>query len=450
LDKLAKKNPIVQNMISFRRLMSLKGTFVEGLLDRLENGRVHSTFNQHGAPTGRFSSGDPNLQNIPVMGRDPYIIVFEDGRKEEFVPNIRKAYVADPGYYFFDADYSQIEYRMLMGQAGEFPLIKLFREGHDFHAMTAAMINHKDVGEVTKAERDVGKTTNFRLAYLGGPGGLAEALDISREEAVEIIQSRDDGMPAVQVFKMRTFASMRDEGCVRTHFGRIRYVPELFSPSRATRAWAERSAWNTVTQGGAADVLKMGMVKLGNVIEEKYSGKIFIVLTVHDELLLMVRNEIPPREVWDLCRENMEMFIPEWPDLIIDAKVGVNWGEMEKYDPEKSYNFDTTSSNAIGEEFSIKASQTIQDQVLEPEKPPQRIILELKEPLSRPTRDNLLELLNAHSGKNTLVIRTGDADVPLNKNLTSLGLDDAGLINTVVLCDVLMDEADVNAEDILT
>lgn len=459
LNKAKKKYSIIQNILTYRRLVKAISSYVELLPKFVEDdGRIHASFHQAGredspVPTGRFSSSNPSLQNIPVKGRDPFVII-RNGKKEEHEVAIRRAFEAEEGYYYFDPDYSQVEYKIIVGEAGEIKLIRAFDNGADYHCIVATMINGNTLAEVTEPQRVEAKTTNFRLIYGGGAPGLADALDCSLERAKDIIRAIDEMMPAVAVYKQNLILNGRRKGYVETHFGRRRYEPLLNSPDRKIRAFAERSVYNTASgQGSGADVLKIGFVALGKAIDEKYGEswvKVKIILTVHDENLLEVRNDIPPSEIWELCKEAMEMQIEGWPKITIDAEIGKNWGELEKYIPDSknSTNSTSKSQNVVEENTPQNQYQTTKPLEKVSQNVAQKIILQLKsDSLSDEEIKSFTQLLDENPGNNLMVIRTDSKDYPVEKHKTSLGLENAGLINTAIACNVFRE--DVKAEELL-
>ncbi|HEC65790.1 MAG TPA: hypothetical protein ENI23_10870 [bacterium] len=290
--------------------------------------------------------------------------------------------------------------------------------------------------------------------YGGGAVGLADALECSLERAKDIIKSIDEMMPAVSVYKQNLILNGRRRGYVETHFGRRRYEPLLDSPDRKIRAFAERSVFNTASgQGSGADVLKIGFVALGKAIDEKYGEdweKVRVVLTVHDENLLEVRNDVPPDEIWKVCVETMEMQIEGWPRIIIDAEIGQNWGELTEYVPLHKRSVDSVSKpqNVVEKDITQKQPNDTKPSEVSPQNVAQRIILQLKsESLSDEEVNSFTQLLDAHPGDNLMVLRTRSEDYPVSKHRTSLNLDNAGLINTTIACHVFRE--DVKAEELV-
>lgn len=315
LEALAREHPIAARVLEYRTLAKLKGTYVEGLRPLINpaTGRVHARFNQTVTATGRLSSSEPNLQNIPV--RDPV------GRR------IRAAFVAPPAHFLLSCDYSQIELRLLAHFSGDEGLIGAFLRGEDVHRATAAEVFRVPPEEVTAEMRDRAKVVNFGVAYGISPYGLSQALGIDQAEAKALIESYFSRFPGVKRYCEEVVARAREEGQVRTLFGRIRPLPEIRSKNYARRSFAERTAINTPLQGTAADIIKKAMVDLDREISRR-GMKSALVLQVHDELIL----EVPEEELEEAHRltvEVMEKAARLSVPLRVDAKYGRNWYQME-------------------------------------------------------------------------------------------------------------------------
>jgi DNA polymerase-1 len=277
------------------------------------DGRLHTTFNQTVASTGRLSTSSPNLQAIPI--------------RTELGREIRSAFVADEGYRLLSADYSQVELRILAHVSGEPLLREAFERGDDIHTATAAEVLGKDPATLTKDERNVAKMVNFGIIYGISAFGLSENLEIPRQEAQEYIDAYLGRFPRVQEFIARTVAQASADGYVTTLLGRRRPVPELRASNPQTRSLGERLAVNSVMQGTAADVIKVAMVRIHSTLQAEGRGS-RLVLQVHDELLL----EVPDTElsaVRDLVRRGMVGAYPLDPPLAVDVGVGDNWAEAK-------------------------------------------------------------------------------------------------------------------------
>ncbi len=314
LEELAARHPIAALVLQYRHFTKLLGTYVEGLKGLIdpETGRVHTTFHQTVAATGRLSSSDPNLQNIPV--------------REEMGRRLRRAFVAPPGHVLLAADYSQIELRILAHFAGDEALVRAFHEGADIHRATAAEVFGVAQEDVTEAMRDAAKVVNFGVVYGISDYGLAQNLNIGRAEARGFIDGYFARFPGVRRYMEEIVAQARREGMVRTLFGRVRPIPEINSKNYARRQFAERTALNTPIQGTAADIIKRAMVRLHRELERGgYRSR--LILQVHDELIL----EVPEAElcpVRALVTEVMEGAAELAVPLKVDVKVGPNWYEM--------------------------------------------------------------------------------------------------------------------------
>jgi DNA polymerase I len=316
LEELAEMgHQVPRLMMEYRELEKLRSTYVDALpqLVNPRTGRLHTSFNQTVAATGRLSSSDPNLQNIPIrtdLGRE-----------------IRKGFVADPGTLFLAVDYSQIELRVLAHFSGDPAFVKAFREGIDVHRQTAAVIFDVDVDDVTADMRGRAKTVNFATLYGQGPFSLAKRLGISREEAKEFIDTYFERFQGVRDFLDAQVESAKELGYVETLLGRRRYVPELKSGNWNLRQFGERVAQNTPIQGTAADLMKKAMIEVQDALDEAETSAA-ILLQVHDELLL----EVPEGEVEearDIVVSRMEGALELDVPLVADSGVGPNWYECK-------------------------------------------------------------------------------------------------------------------------
>ena len=313
LETLRDKHPIVEKILAHRALKKLLSTYVEALpkLINARTGRIHTSFNQAVTATGRLSSSNPNLQNIPVRG--------EDGRE------IRKAFVPDEDCTFFSADYSQIELRIMAHLSGDEHMIADFNAGHDIHAATAARIFHKSIEEVTRDERRKAKTANFGIIYGISAFGLSERLGIPRGEAKELIDSYFDTYPKVKEFMSTCIERAQERGYILTEFKRRRYLADINSRNATVRGYAERNAVNAPIQGTAADIIKVAMVAIDRRLREEHLDT-KMILQVHDELNFSV----PHREldtVRQLVVEEMERAYSMRVPLLAECGSGTNWLE---------------------------------------------------------------------------------------------------------------------------
>ena len=313
LQTLAGKHEIVAKILDYRGVKKLLSTYVDALpkLINPKTGRIHTSFNQAVTATGRLSSSDPNLQNIPIRG--------EDGKE------IRKAFVPDDGCLFFSADYSQIELRVMAHLSGDERMIEAFIQGHDIHAATAARIYQKDISEVDRDERTKAKRANFGIIYGITVFGLADRLNISREESKMLIDGYFDTFPKVRDYMEQSKAAARKKGYVETLFGRRRYLPDINSRSATVRGFAERNAVNAPIQGTAADIIKLAMVRIDKRFEaEQIRSKMLI--QVHDELNFSVLPE-EKKQVARIVLEEMENAYRMSVPLVADSGWGQNWLE---------------------------------------------------------------------------------------------------------------------------
>ncbi len=313
LQTLKGKHEIVEKILAHRGLKKLLGTYVDTLptLINPKTGHIHTSFNQTVTATGRLSSSDPNLQNIPVRG--------EDGKE------IRKAFVPEKGCFFFSADYSQIELRVMAHLSGDEQMIKAFKEGHDIHAATAARIYGKSIDEVDRDERTKAKRANFGIIYGITVFGLAERLDIDRAEARQLIDGYFETFPKVKDYMERCKQTAREKGYVETFFHRRRYLPDINSRNATVRGFAERNAINAPIQGSAADIIKVAMIR----IYERFKAEHIrskMILQVHDELNFSVVPEEKDK-VEQIVLQEMEAAYPLNVPLMADAGWGNNWLE---------------------------------------------------------------------------------------------------------------------------
>ena len=313
LTQLQGKHEIVADILAFRGLKKLLSTYIDNLptLVNPRTGHIHTSFNQCVTATGRLSSSDPNLQNIPVRG--------EDGKE------IRKAFVPEPGCLFFSADYSQIELRVMAHLSGDENMINVFREGKDLHAATASNIYKKPIGDISRDERTKSKRANFGIIYGITVFGLAERLDITRDEAKQLIDGFFETFPQVKDYMERAKEEARRQGYVPTLLGRRRYLPDINSQNATVRGFAERNAINAPIQGTAADIIKVAMIRIFERFQRE-GIKSKMILQVHDELNFSVvpeEKEKVEKIVLEEMQNAYEMKVP----LVADSGFGSNWLE---------------------------------------------------------------------------------------------------------------------------
>lgn len=313
LEAIKHKHPIVEKILAHRALKKLISTYIDALPKLIypATGRIHTSFNQAVTATGRLSSSNPNLQNIPVRG--------DDGRE------IRKAFVPEPGCIFFSADYSQIELRIMAHLSTDEHLVNDFRCGRDIHAATASRIFHKPIEEVSRDERRKAKTANFGIIYGISAFGLAERMEVSRTEAKELITNYFDTYPRVKEYMQTSVKRARELGYIVTEFGRRRYLPDITSRNAVVRGYAERNAVNAPIQGTAADIIKIAMVRIAQRFEaEGIQSK--MILQVHDELNFSVLPE-ELDHVKNIVIQEMEGAYTMSVPLLADCGEGKNWLE---------------------------------------------------------------------------------------------------------------------------
>ncbi len=312
LEELAAQHELPRRILDYRQLAKLQSTYVDALprLIHPRSGRVHTSYNQTITATGRLSSSDPNLQNIPIRT--------EVGRR------IRRAFIpADSGHLILDADYSQIELRIMAHLSGDKTLRESFLQDEDVHARTAALVFKVDAQKVTADMRRKAKEVNFGIMFGMGAYGLAQRLGISNEEADQFIQSYFANYPGVHTYMLRTVSEARQNGYVTTLLGRRRVLPDINSDNRRMRDFAERTAINTPIQGSAADLIKVAMIRIQKRLEaEKYAAR--MIMQVHDELVF----EVPHAEVEAvqlLVKEEMEGAISLDVPIKVEMGTGDNW-----------------------------------------------------------------------------------------------------------------------------
>ena len=314
LEKLAPEHPVVAKILEYRQYTKLKSTYADGLANYIQDdGRIHGKFNQTITATGRISSTEPNLQNIPVR--------MELGRL------IRKVFIPEEGYRFVDADYSQIELRVLAHCSGDEHLIQAYKEQSDIHRITASQVFHIPFDEVTPQQRRNAKAVNFGIVYGISSFGLSQDLSITRKEAAKYIDDYFATYPGIKTFLDQAVTHAKEEGYVVTLFGRRRPVPELSSSNFMQRSFGERVAMNSPIQGAAADIIKIAMIRVTQRLKDQ-KMKSRLVLQVHDELLIEAY-EPELDEVQNILKEEMEHAAELKVPLEIDMHTGDNWYEAK-------------------------------------------------------------------------------------------------------------------------
>jgi DNA polymerase-1 len=316
LEKLKGTHPIIEKILDVRDLAKLKSTYLDALPEIVSpvDGRLHTSYNQTVAATGRLSSSDPNLQNIPI--------------RTELGAKIRKAFIADRGNRIVKADYSQFELRIAASIANVKEMVKAFKAGDDIHTATAALMHNIPIEQVTKDIRRTAKEVNFGVLYGMGASGLAQRQGISRERAQSFIDMYFSAYHELSEWLEMTKALARQQGYIETLFGRRRYLPELNASNPMLRAAAERMAINMPIQGTQADLIKLAMIRVDALLP-KVSADARMILQVHDELVF----EVPEKDVEKVAamvkREMQNVYTLSVP-IVVDVEVGRNWGETEE------------------------------------------------------------------------------------------------------------------------
>lgn len=314
LEKLAPEHPVVAKILEYRQYTKLKSTYADGLANYIQDdGRIHGKFNQTITATGRISSTEPNLQNIPVR--------MELGRL------IRKVFVPKEGCVFVDADYSQIELRILAHCSGDEQLIQAYREARDIHRMTASQVFHVPFDEVTDLQRRNAKAVNFGIVYGISSFGLSQDLSISRKEAAQYIEHYFESYPGIKTFLDKCVSDAKEKGYAETLYGRRRPMPELKSSNFMQRSFGERVAMNAPIQGTAADIIKIAMIHVNEELKKR-NLKSRMILQVHDELLIEA-DETELEEVQQILQDKMEHAAELLVPLSVDMHTGKNWYEAK-------------------------------------------------------------------------------------------------------------------------
>ena len=314
LEKLAPTAPIVSDILEYRTLAKLKSTYADGLATCIkEDGKIHTTFNQTITATGRISSTEPNLQNIPMR--------MELGRM------IRKVFVPGEGNVFIDADYSQIELRLLAHMSGDERLIEAYQRDSDIHRITASQVFHTPMDEVTDLQRRNAKAVNFGIVYGISSFGLSQDLSITRKEAAEYIEQYFKTYPKVKGFLDNLVAQGKEKGYVTTIFGRRRPIPELSSSNFMQRSFGERAAMNSPLQGTAADIMKIAMIHVQKRLKEE-GLRARMLLQVHDELLIEAPED-EAKKVQKILEEEMKGAASLAVTLEVDIHTGTDWYEAK-------------------------------------------------------------------------------------------------------------------------
>lgn len=314
LEKIKYEHPVIEKILEYRQLQKLNSTYVEGLIPYIdETGRIHSKFHQTVTTTGRISSTDPNLQNIPTR--------MELGRK------LRKVFKPEQGYIFVDADYSQIELRVLAHISKDKNMIEAFCNNEDIHAQAASKVFNIPLEEVTKEERTKAKAVNFGIVYGISEFGLGEQLGVSRKKAKEYIEQYLDKYSGIKEFMIKIVEETKEKGYVETLYHRRRYVPELKSNNYMVRQFGGRVAMNTPIQGTAADIMKIAMINVYNKLKEN-NLKSKLIVQVHDEILVETL-ESEKEQVKQIVKEEMENVIKLKVPLLAEVEEGYNWYEAK-------------------------------------------------------------------------------------------------------------------------
>jgi len=319
LKKLIGIHPIIEKILFFRELSKLKNTYIDILPTYIDkNSRIHTNFDQTGTATGRLSSMEPNLQNIPV--------------RTDWGKKVREAFEAEEGYNFVSFDFSQMELRLMAHFSKDEHLIKAFLDGKDIHTITAAKVHNIKEQEVTPEQRRQAKTLNFGILYGLSAFGLSQATGMSRQEAKNFIKNYFAQFPGVDSYIKTAKAQAEQKGYVETLFGRKRFLPALKNAGFRARLQAEREAINAPLQGTVADIMKMAMIKVSHFLKNYPKDTCFLILQIHDDLLFEIKEQLI-KEVAPKIKEIMENIYKLDVPLKVDVKIGKNWGELYEFTP---------------------------------------------------------------------------------------------------------------------
>lgn len=443
LETLARQHPEVRSILSYRGITKNLGTYLEGFPARVHpvTKRVHANLDPLRTETGRFASSNPNVQNLT---RDGLQFDLEGG--DRYTVNVRDIVVAGEGFYWLDFDYSQVEYRAMAGEAGEASLIQGWIKDPlmDVHAMTAAIIYGKPVSEVSKQERNRGKTMNFAILYGRGAEAVSTDLQMTVHEAQEFLQEYFARLPSVRRWAENVKAQARRDLYVTTKFGWRRNLTDEYTHSdRGIRAKGDRLAVNTKIQGVCAQILKIALVRLHRRIQENYgSNRMRLILTVHDSIGIEVAEGIDPAEAYDFAREALLWPIDGWPPLEVDCKVGYRYGSLADYRggaielPDRDYRTEPPppEDNPVLAADPSDPMETVEAGVT-------NILIETGG-FTEAQATGLLSLLSSRPGPNSVTVRVSGADVPVSLT-TSLVPEDNEWIQVLGPVRVRWDTNDV-------
>jgi len=319
LEKIRDAHPLVAEIIRYREVAKMKSTYADALQEavRTDTGRIHTIFNQTGTTTGRLSSSDPNMQNIPQRG--------------EFADVVRSAFVADEGFSFIALDFSQIELRIIASLSGDEKMTRIFESGGDIHRATAAEVNHVPMEEVTKEMRNAAKALNFGILYGMGQRAFAQTAGIDAKTAKQFIEEYFKNFTGVAAFIEKTKEHAKKYGVAQTLTGRKRWLPEIHSQNPMIRNGAERMAQNMPTQGLQADIIKLAMIHIDRqILAARRDDDVRLLLQIHDELIFEIKDGII-KEIVPKIRHIMESAFPLRVPIRVDARIGKRWGALTTF-----------------------------------------------------------------------------------------------------------------------
>lgn len=458
LDKLSKRYPIVQNIITYRRLVKFLSGTLETLPDFIEeDGAVHADMLQCHAASGRFAVKNPPLHGYPKKGKNPMVFVSKDGVYREMDNKIREVFIAGDDYYFLSPDYDQVEFRVAMGEADEYEIIRAINKGMDYHTYIASMLFKVPFEDVTHEQRTRAKTYNFALIYGEGPDSLADQLGIPKQEARSLMREYFEMLPGIGVLKQRIFADTRRYGYVETHFGRRRSIPEFQTSDRRLQAFAERTAFSTRIQGTAADICKICMVRCKPVCEEY---NVDMVFQHHDSLTFRVPKSVPKEVIVSKLRGALEIDIEGYPNLTVSFEVGDSWGTIEEYEEGEKEEGEETDRSV--ERSSQKPLETSKEKEEGKEKGEENettqsandvegkdilMVLSNSE-IDEKLFQQFLSLLAEKRGKNIFCVKSGEDIFRLESYPTSLDIKDEGLVSNYISCSLSLNVNNVDKKSL--
>ncbi|CAB4148305.1 PolA DNA polymerase I - 3'-5' exonuclease and polymerase domains [uncultured Caudovirales phage] len=443
LEMLEPDFPIVRNILTVRSMERMAQLLDEQLPSYIApDGRIHTSYNQAGATTGRFGSSNPNLQNQPRF--KSWAITLPDGSTKTFKVAPRDAFVAEDGHYLIELDFRQIEFIIMAHLSGDAGIVQAYLAGEDVHIKTASELFRVPESEVTKEQRTKAKTLNYLIIYGGGANKLAALLGIDERTAEEDIQNFFRSRPKFISYMQKVRDAAKQTKTVRTFFGRVQVVPEFYENSRSALAKAERASVNRIIQGSAADYQKIGIIRAMKRVaaHPTFSDKAKMILQTHDSQTWQVSLDIAPDEIIPFLIDAMSVKLDNFPRITVDAQVGYSWGRLTEWEEGKTWDFQQqrkdyensieekeidvkslfAKNDFTPEEKSLNQQETVEKSTLDEQiSTAINVVIEIKQEVSKQNASDLASILRSFPGKNTIIIVTGDGTrISLEKFPTSL------------------------------